>query len=424
MTARSRADPRSPTRPRAQHGVRRAADRKKTRFRGGVRGRGGVCGGRDGGDPASGRARAPRDGLADRFATAVRGDGRGERCAGARGRRGGPRGGPAAPAPPDKQAKKPPRRRGVQAASSALTPIGPLGQEPTIAEAILFSPAPTPTLLANMFASGVARLVAISATHPIDTVKTKVQTSRGEPRPALETLRLIVKQQGVTGLYAGLDGTMIGQVPYSAVAFGIYERSSWSATSPSLFAHILCYLVCGSLGDLTGSLIVVPSEVVKTRLQAGTYATAKEAIDSILEDTGFRGFYAGYSSQLIRDVPFRAIQATVFELLRLAPSLCDNILAMGMIAGAVAAALTTPLDVVKTRLMAQDPHAAPPTPAPDGAPRDPAPYRGPINALVRIAGEEGPGALLRGLGPRVLVIAPMSSIFFAVYEAMRALLSA
>eukprot|EP00741_Cyanophora_paradoxa_P000569 tig00000411_g550.t1 len=167
-------------------------------------------------------------------------------------------------------------------------------QEPTIAEAILFSPAPTPTLLANMFASGVARLVAISATHPIDTVKTKVQTSRGEPRPALETLRLIVKQQGVTGLYAGLDGTMIGQVPYSAVAFGIYEflkELLVPQLPPSLFAHILCYLVCGSLGDLTGSLIVVPSEVVKTRLQAGTYATAKEAIDSILEDTGFRGFH-------------------------------------------------------------------------------------------------------------------------------------
>eukprot|EP00741_Cyanophora_paradoxa_P000570 tig00000411_g550.t2 len=166
--------------------------------------------------------------------------------------------------------------------------------EPTIAEAILFSPAPTPTLLANMFASGVARLVAISATHPIDTVKTKVQTSRGEPRPALETLRLIVKQQGVTGLYAGLDGTMIGQVPYSAVAFGIYEflkELLVPQLPPSLFAHILCYLVCGSLGDLTGSLIVVPSEVVKTRLQAGTYATAKEAIDSILEDTGFRGFH-------------------------------------------------------------------------------------------------------------------------------------
>eukprot|EP00741_Cyanophora_paradoxa_P000556 tig00000411_g539.t1 len=133
----------------------------------------------------------------------------------------------------------------AEAASSALTPIGPLGQEPTIAEAILFSPAPTPTLLANMFASGVARLVAISATHPIDTVKTKVQTSCGEPRPALETLRVIVKQQGVTGLYAGLDGTMIGQVPYSAVAFGIYEflkELLVPQLPPSLFAHILCYL--------------------------------------------------------------------------------------------------------------------------------------------------------------------------------------
>eukprot|EP00741_Cyanophora_paradoxa_P000571 tig00000411_g551.t1 len=52
----------------------------------------------------------------------------------------------------------------------------------------------------------------------------------------------------------------------------------------------------------------------------------------------------------------------------------------------------------------QDPHAAPPTPAPDGAPRDPAPYRGAINALVRIAAEEGPG---RG-APRRCSLQPLS----------------
>lgn len=79
----------------------------------------------------------------------------------------------------------------------------------------------------------------------------------------------------------------------------------------------------------------------------------------------------------------------------------------GSLAGGIAAGLTTPLDVVKTRLMTQK--------AGSGA----AQYKGLVDCLVRVAREEGTGALFKGIGPRVINIALGGAIFFGAYEAAR-----
>lgn len=78
--------------------------------------------------------------------------------------------------------------------------------------------------------------------------------------------------------------------------------------------------------------------------------------------------------------------------------------AVGSVAGGIAAALTTPLDVVKTRLMTQTHTTA--------ADR----YSGVVHALRRIAAEEGVGALFSGLRPRVVWISVGGTIFFGTYE--------
>ena len=91
---------------------------------------------------------------------------------------------------------------------------------------------------------------------------------------------------------------------------------------------------------------------------------------SIIADGGYAGFYRGYGTTVMREVPFSALQFPIFEGLKqswsnyqgspvdsLQVGLC------GSVAGAIAAATTTPLDVTKTRLML-------------GAPEGKAPYVG------------------------------------------------
>ena len=133
---------------------------------------------------------------------------------------------------------------------------------------------------------------------------------------------------------------------------------------------------------------------------------------SILASEGLRkGLYAGYGSFLLRDLPFDAIEFVGYEQLkrlgaRLAQRECNGleISAMGAAAGVTTAVLTTPLDVVKTRLMTQGSVRA---------------YAGIADCCLKIAREEGAAAFFRGVGPRVLWIGVGGSVFFTSLEASR-----
>ena len=80
-------------------------------------------------------------------------------------------------------------------------------------------------------------------------------------------------------------------------------------------------------------------------------------------EEGFGAFYASYRTTILMNAPFTAVHFTTYEavkrgLMEVSPeSASDERLIVhataGAAAGALAAALTTPLDVVKTQLQCQ-----------------------------------------------------------------------
>lgn len=106
--------------------------------------------------------------------------------------------------------------------------------------------------------------------------------------------------------------------------------------------------------------IRVPVEIAKQRRQ--TISSRTSSISILMEayrTEGIRrGLYRGYGSTILREVPFAFIQFPIWEHLKanwtsntgleltlFAVALC------GAVAGGLAAAVTTPLDVAKTRIM-------------------------------------------------------------------------
>ncbi|KAJ6399140.1 hypothetical protein OIU77_019816 [Salix suchowensis] len=253
----------------------------------------------------------------------------------------------------------------------------------------------------GMIAGGAAGVIAEAVLYPIDTIKTRLQVAHGGGKIILE------------GLYSGLAGNLAGVLPASAIFVGVYEPTKQKLLK-SLPENLsaLAQLTAGVIGGAASSLVRVPTEVVKQRMQTGQFASAPDAVRLIVSKEGFKGLYAGYGSFLLRDLPFDAIQFCIYEQMLMGYKLLAKrdlkdaeIAIVGAFAGAITGAMTTPLDVVKTRLMVQ------------GSANQ---YKGIFDCARTIAKEEGTHALLKGVGPRVLWIGVGGAIFFGVLEKTKA----
>lgn len=204
---------------------------------------------------------------------------------------------------------------------------------------------------------------------------------------------------------------------FSVLTFGSYEiyKKTLIERFPDV-KPVFVYALAAICGDVTGSGWLCPSEVVKQQTQAGMYKSTGEAIKGIFQKRGFGGFYEGYFGGLARDIPFRVAQLTSYEVtksfyLRLKQKnqkVGEDVNSLspveaatcGAIAGSFSAAITAPLDRIKTLLMT-----------------DSAAYGGSVaSCLSKIWKEEGVAGLCQGMVPRVTYIAPSVVIFFTVYE--------
>jgi solute carrier family 25 (mitochondrial S-adenosylmethionine transporter), member 26 len=134
----------------------------------------------------------------------------------------------------------------------------------------------------HLAAGAIARAISIATLYPVDTIKTRVQLAQ---LPTVPSMGLLFK---------GLTSSLAGQIPYAALSFGCYEsyKAILLARMPKSMS-LAAVSLAAVAGDLTGSIWVVPSEVIKQQLQAGRYSSMREAVRTIYSAEGVKGFYRG-----------------------------------------------------------------------------------------------------------------------------------
>ncbi|TPX13129.1 uncharacterized protein E0L32_006555 [Thyridium curvatum] len=233
-----------------------------------------------------------------------------------------------------------------------------------------------PPYLHCMLAGGLGGTSGDMLMHSLDTVKTRQQ---GDPHipPKYTSLGSsyykILRQEGIgRGLYGGWLPALLGSFPGTLIFFGTYEFSKRHLLDYGVQSHI-AYLSSGFLGDLAASIVYVPSEVLKTRLQLQgrynnpyfrsgyNYRGTVDAARMIARQEGVGALFYGYKATLYRDLPFSALQFMFWEQgqswARQWKQGRDIGVPLefltGAAAGGLAGAMTCPLDVVKTRLQTQ-----------------------------------------------------------------------
>lgn len=119
-----------------------------------------------------------------------------------------------------------------------------------------------------MLAGGLGGSSGDMLMHSIDTVKTRQQGSAHPSSSSLPALYThIYRTEGLRrGLYAGVTPAFWGSFPGTIIFFGTYEYSKRALLDGGCNST-LSYLASGFLADLAASVVYVPSEVLKTRLQ-------------------------------------------------------------------------------------------------------------------------------------------------------------
>ncbi|GJQ14427.1 hypothetical protein GpartN1_g6218.t1 [Galdieria partita] len=252
----------------------------------------------------------------------------------------------------------------------------------------------------KLLSGAIARGVAQTFLHPVDVVRTRLQ-AKGVKRnwsPVVFT--------------KGVIPQIVLAVPAGAIQFLSYEfcKERLQTLLPSVKFQALRDLLAGAGGALAASVIRVPQEVLKQRIQADIYPNVIVALPTVLREEGVRGLYKGYFATISRDVPWNALSFLFHaqlkrlfgRLTKRLPTNRENLFLAGA-GGTLAAVIMTPVDVVKTRLMTQ-------------RVSDTLQYKGIFPTLQRIFTEEGPPALFKGVIPRVMFLAPLAAITLSLYE--------
>ncbi|KAM9313729.1 mitoferrin-2-like isoform 2-T3 [Pholidichthys leucotaenia] len=252
-------------------------------------------------------------------------------------------------------------------------------------------------------------------------------------RNVMDALRQIVRTEGYWRPIRGVNVLAVGAGPAHALYFACYEKIKFSlsdAIHPGNNSHF-ANGVAGCMATVLHDAVMNPAEVVKQRMQMfnSPYRGVLDCMGSLLRQEGMAAFYRSYTTQLTMNVPFQALHFMTYEYLQelLNPRRQYNPsshVVSGALAGAVAAAATTPLDVCKTLLNTQEARAvhtiqasaAGTAAAAVGAAGGSRHISGLGKAFRTVYRMGGVPTFFKGVQARVIYQMPSTAISWSVYE--------
>lgn len=289
------------------------------------------------------------------------------------------------------------------------------GGSPTFTELII-------PYLAGSLSGGAESFFA----HPIDTVKTRIQSrvvsgealkSHERYWPKLNTV------SGIRALYDGLSPAVLRGLFAGALFMGTndsFKRLFAGGTEESRNPLAPSFILAGAATGLVEAMVYCPFETAKVQLQVGNYQTTRGCFRALLNHSGLPGIYLGFGGLLgktvLGNVAFFTSYAALCNWMEPAgtdgepkpPPSTTTTLVAGGIANMLYYAAGHPMDTVQSITMAQR------------YPREV--YKSWWDCIKIVTKQHGWRALFRGLAPNVLQAAPGGAACMVTYEVAMAAL--
>ncbi|CAG8647958.1 5459_t:CDS:2 [Funneliformis caledonium] len=239
---------------------------------------------------------------------------------------------------------------------------------------------------------------------------------------SLDGIVKIVRYEGITSLWRGLSPALVMSIPVTVIYFVGYDylRDSLWSNWKGKYSETYSPLIAGATARTISATVISPLELFRTRMQgpegANGLKEVMKGVQKMAKINGVSSLWRGLEPTLYRDVPFSAIYWAGYELTKKHLSnymheknVDGNInkfeiaFLSGAASGSVAATLTTPFDVAKTRRQVAMNQTKRPTMS---------------RILRQIVEEEGYKGLFRGGTLRISKVAVSCALMISTYETL------
>ena len=175
-----------------------------------------------------------------------------------------------------------------------------------------------------MICGSFTGVTASFLTYPLDLVKTylTVNTDNATKVNFIEQGKIIVRANGVLGLYKGLGSSLIGIGPFIGVKMSSFDWMMATFGPEKGSKYVIYYnLLIGALAGTLAVTVTYPTDLVRKLVQLnGTpghnYTGLLDACGQLYRNEGINGFYKGLFATYLRVAPMTAILFLTNEQLK------------------------------------------------------------------------------------------------------------
>lgn len=293
------------------------------------------------------------------------------------------------------------------------------------------SPAQKVTKFGSFVAGGLAACFAVTATNPIELVKTRMQlqgelstTNQQVYKNPVQAMVKIFRNEGIVSLQKGLLAAYVYQIALNGSRLGLYEPLRGFVNSvfypneePFKVQNPAINVFSGAFAGVVGAVLGSPLYMVKTRLQSYSatvaigeqtrYNGVWDGLKKVYNKEGVKGLFRGTDAAMLRTGVGSAVQLPIYnvvkefikknELMREGTALH---LTASTVAGFGVGIAMNPWDVILTRIYNQKGDL----------------YKGPIDCFIKTVKFEGPAALYKGFQAQIFRIAPHTILCLTIME--------
>lgn len=199
---------------------------------------------------------------------------------------------------------------------------------------VIFSPNAAAALkppLSIAAVSGVcAECLACLLLCPMEAVRIRSVSDHLFPSGAIDGLNLLVKVEGLHGLYKGLPAMLLKQVPYTVGQFVAFEYfvvvvraavfAALGLTAGTASSSVVAFIaaLAGLLAGVMAAIVSHPGDTILSRInQEESEGSSFAQIERVVRTAGFSGLFSGLSVRIIQVSCMVGGQFVIYDVIKL-----------------------------------------------------------------------------------------------------------